>query len=106
MPQRYRVFLWMVYHGRIMTNEVRFSFGLTSNSYCPLCNDVVETCLHVLTDCKLAKDVWMSVLDPCMVTQFFQGSLHDWIKDNLSTTIKNVVTSGWERCFALVIWWL
>lgn len=39
VPQRCMVFLCMVFRGRIMTNELRASFDLTSNSYCSLCNE-------------------------------------------------------------------
>lgn len=86
-----------------MTNEVRFSFGLTSNSYCSLCNEAVETGLHILRDCMLAKESWMLLIDPCMETRFFQGSLHEWIIDNLSATINYGVAHGWERRFAAAI---
>lgn len=78
----------------------------TSNSYCTLCNDAVEYCLHILRDYKLAKEVWTSIIDPRMVPQFFQVSIHDWIKDNFSTTINDGVADGWERRFVSVIWWL
>lgn len=48
VPQRCRVFLWMVFHERIMTNEVLAMFKIASNSFCSLCNAAVESCLHVL----------------------------------------------------------
>lgn len=47
-----------------MSNDIRTFFGLTSNSYYCLCNEEVESCLHVLRDCKLAKEVWNAILEP------------------------------------------
>lgn len=90
-----------------MTNEVGSNIGLTSTSYCPICNDAIESCLHILRDCKMAKEVWLSCLhDPSMVKHFFQGNLHEWIKDNLSSTVHDGMASGWEERFTAVIWWL
>lgn len=106
VPQRYRLFLWQVYHGRIMTNQVRFLFGLTSNSFCTLCNHETESCLHILRDCKYAKEIWKSLLEPNMFADFFKDELQTWIKKNLTAALNDGVEIGWDRHFLATIWWL
>lgn len=106
VPQRYRLFLWQVYHRRIMTNHVRFLFGLTSNSFCTLCNHETESCLHILRDCKYAKEIWKSLLEPNMFADFFKDELQTWIKKNLTAALNDGVEIGWDRRFLATIWWL
>lgn len=78
-----------------MYNEVRSSIGLTSNACCPYCFDTIESCLHILRDCKFAKEICFVCLhDPRIASRFFQGTLHEWVKNNLSTAINDGVAHG------------
>lgn len=82
------------------------SFSVTSNSYCSSCNLAVESCLHLLRDCKLACEAWHVILIPNMRTSFFNLPFHDWIKANLSITFHDGLEERWDRFFIVVLWWL
>lgn len=50
-PQRCISFLWLVKHGRLMTNKERCRRGFTISPYCDYYGDT-EDILHVLLDCS------------------------------------------------------
>lgn len=106
VPQRCMVFLCMVFRGRIITNELRASFDLTSNSYCSLCNEGVESTLHVLRDCKSAREVGDAIIDPNACCCFYQAPSLDWIKENISISLHDGVSEAWDRRFGAALWWL
>lgn len=58
LPQRMRFFLWLVGHDQLMTNHHRFTRGLANDSICKGCLSGDETFIHLLRDCKLAKEIW------------------------------------------------
>ena len=55
-PQRIRFFLWLVAHGRLMTNTNRVSRGLADDLRCKGCLLKEEDTIHLLRDCKCARD--------------------------------------------------
>lgn len=55
------VFLWLAMHDR---NANRAKHALTNTPRCGLCEDEDETTLHVLCDCKVAREVWRQVGGP------------------------------------------
>ncbi|CAN1127411.1 Putative ribonuclease H protein At1g65750 [Linum perenne] len=57
-PNRIKFFLWLVIHGRLLTNVARQKRKMTDNASCPLCDNTEETIEHVLRDCRFAKEVW------------------------------------------------
>lgn len=50
VPERIRVFLWLVGNQVIMTNVERARRHLGDSEVCPICNGVVESIIHVLRD--------------------------------------------------------
>ncbi|OMO90964.1 reverse transcriptase [Corchorus capsularis] len=55
VPLRWIFFLWLVWRGRIVTNALRYSWGISSSAICSSCNGGVEDIIHVLRDCVWAK---------------------------------------------------
>lgn len=51
-PQRIRVFLWKLAHGRLLSNEERRKRGMCHNATCPRCLTSEETIMHVMRDCE------------------------------------------------------
>jgi hypothetical protein len=62
VPERVRTFVWMVKHGRLLTNERKHRMGLGSEM-CDFCRDHKDTTLHALRDCVLVRPLWLSVVD-------------------------------------------
>ena len=69
VPQRGWLFVWLLYHGKLMKNLERSRRGFTSNSYCPCCPSVVKDLDHLFRTCPKVANVWsklvyMHVLHP------------------------------------------
>ncbi|KAJ8420683.1 hypothetical protein Cgig2_017151 [Carnegiea gigantea] len=57
-PQRMCFFLWLVTNDRLMTDSNIFSRGLTDDPRCTGCLNGEKNAIHLLRDCKYAKEVW------------------------------------------------
>ncbi|OMO50810.1 reverse transcriptase [Corchorus capsularis] len=55
IPVRWTYFLWLARRGRLVTNELRLRWGLTTDASCVICGANLEDILHVLRDCIEAK---------------------------------------------------
>jgi hypothetical protein len=53
-----RFFVWLIIHGKIPNNSVRFNHHMTNDASCPRCGAAEETILHTLRDCPKAKRIW------------------------------------------------
>jgi hypothetical protein len=82
-PERVRAFVWLVKHGRLLTNERKHCMGLGSDR-CDYCCDCTETIIHVLRDCALIRPLWISAVDTAVRHQFFTSNLEDLIVINIS----------------------
>lgn len=79
-PQKIRVFVWLIMHGRLATNVYRARLGLASDDICPSCSIHSETIQHMLRDCPTARQVWESLISPTNATNFFSLPLVPWLK--------------------------
>ena len=59
MIQRYQIFCWFLIQDRLNTTSLllRKSFHLPSYQ-CALCNEQIETTLHLFLDCSFALECW------------------------------------------------
>lgn len=57
-PQKLKGFLWLVMHGRLLTNQLRVIRGLDLIDDCPRCNTLVENMSHLFRDCFYSKELW------------------------------------------------
>ncbi|MBA0754873.1 hypothetical protein Gogos_021706 [Gossypium gossypioides] len=57
-PQRVRVFLWLAFKQKLLTNSERARRGFSHCNSCSICGHEFEDLVHVLRDCPPAKDVW------------------------------------------------
>ena len=57
VPQRIKMFLWLVQHGRILTNLERYKRKFTTNPYYLCCPGEVEDLNHLLRCCIKTKAI-------------------------------------------------
>ncbi|KAG4133043.1 hypothetical protein ERO13_D08G070733v2, partial [Gossypium hirsutum] len=64
-----------------------------------------EDILHALKDCPTTKDIWKLIVPATRWSQFFSGSLLEWIRTNLEThgqiTRHEVL---WPTLFGIILW--
>lgn len=58
VPERVRMFLWLVSHQIIMTNVERKRRHLCDSDVCSVCKGDFETTLHILCDCPAMLGIW------------------------------------------------
>ncbi|CAN1797288.1 Putative ribonuclease H protein At1g65750 [Linum perenne] len=85
-PSRIRFFLWLVAHDRLLTNAERKRRHLCAFDTCSRCSIAPEETIHVLRDCKFARDLWVSLIPPDKHHSFFAGSLQDWLCRELQSS--------------------
>ena len=89
--------IWLVFHGCLPTNTLRFRRRLTDNQVCPRCQLVVEDTWHCIRDCRRAWEVWQE-LGFIRATNFLSGKIVDWIIQ--------LVDSDQGHLFLSALWWI
>jgi len=104
VPERIRVFMWLIVSQVIMTNSERFRRHLCDSNACQVCICGEETIFHVLRDCPAMSGIWNSLVARNNRAQFFSQSLLEWIYANVSDgKLKDDVP--WLTVFGMAAWW-
>ena len=69
--QHCKSFLWLAFHNKLLSNEVRLNRNLCADATCKACGDSLESLLHILRDCGATRDLWMSIIKPYFCQRFF-----------------------------------
>ncbi|CAA7014055.1 unnamed protein product [Microthlaspi erraticum] len=104
VPERVKVFLWLVSHQVIMTNVERKRRHLCDSEVCSVCRGGFETIIHVLRDCPSILGIWNRIVPALVRRDFFFKSLLEWLFDNLQEDPADNVTP-WTITFAMACWW-
>ncbi|CAL2248919.1 unnamed protein product [Prunus armeniaca] len=105
MP-KLKVFLWLLFQGRILTNEQRVRRHLAVESSCSVCGWHFENIIHTLRDCGRAKEVWLTVLPPSNFHDFFLSDYPSWLQSNLFSKAKWEGRSPWNIMFVFTCWYV
>lgn len=94
IPQRCKTFLWTCLHGCLLTNVARWERGLTESNCCSLCEEVPESNLHALRDCRNCSLVWVDLLPQQDLRVFMSiADIHQWVAWTLK---RKTITRGVE----------
>ncbi|KAL5757023.1 hypothetical protein ACOSQ2_021769 [Xanthoceras sorbifolium] len=58
LPPKISYFLWLVCHGKLLTNSQRIIRGISNDAYCPRCNSADENILYLFRGCTASIRVW------------------------------------------------
>lgn len=78
---RIKSFMWQCLHNGIGVGDCLVKRHLSELDRCPICLREVETIIHRLRDCEMAKTTWIS-LGVRPSSSFFKDSLHIWLEKN------------------------
>ncbi|KAE8669030.1 hypothetical protein F3Y22_tig00112261pilonHSYRG00208 [Hibiscus syriacus] len=95
VPQRLRLFLWLVYKEKLLTHLERHKRFITQISFCPYCNDTYESMLHILRDFPRTKALWNQLLNATKATS------SDGINDVLFKNVEPSLEAVYHRA---IIW--
>lgn len=74
-----RVFMWIMTHGKLLTNLERWKRRLTGCPYCISCNRASEDVLHIVGECKWAREVLEHLIPPEFLCDLFSLDLEAWV---------------------------
>lgn len=101
-PQRISVFIWLAVHS-LLTGLRRSRWPGSSADY-PSCNGIFESVLHVLRDCPYANGLWVHLVDPNRLVEFFSLDHNAWFETCLSQDLGCSSELKWEDVFRVVCW--
>lgn len=99
-------FLWLVKHGRIMSNEERKKIGFIMNDYCHKCQGVREDVDHILRKCPLSKEVWKEILLAGSFNSRWWCDFPTWLNVNIAGKGPGKTLGDGAAVFTIVTWWL
>lgn len=79
IQQRIKVFIWIMAHGKIMTNNERWRRRLTDSVECSRCSQGEESVLHATRECQWARKVWDFLVPAELKDEFFLLELRPWM---------------------------
>ncbi|KAK8533965.1 hypothetical protein V6N12_047367 [Hibiscus sabdariffa] len=94
-------------HDWLLTNTERFRHHIATSDSCNWCQSCVESVDHVLRMCLTASALWISVIKPHCLHEFFTMPLVVWLGINISGShcfANNV--KNWGERFVVFIWML
>ncbi|CAN1843405.1 Putative ribonuclease H protein At1g65750 [Linum perenne] len=83
-PNKIRHFMWLLNHGKLMTNVERGRRRLTDNLECPHCRGVNEDLNHVFRECSFAAHTWNRVLPQALQGEKRAMAFKDWWCDGVN----------------------
>ncbi|KAK8500333.1 hypothetical protein V6N12_068820 [Hibiscus sabdariffa] len=83
VPQRVRVFAWLSFHERLLTNVERVKRHCAAMDLCEICMNGSENIDHVLRLCIAAAGIWRRIVPHALREIFFNLLFRDWLTRNL-----------------------
>ncbi|CAN1794777.1 Putative ribonuclease H protein At1g65750 [Linum perenne] len=77
-PAKIKHFMWLVTHGKLITNEERQCRHISPDATCTECLDPCESVEHVIRRCRLAQDVWRELLPSAIIGTSAINAFLDW----------------------------
>lgn len=105
VPERMRTFLWLIIHGRILTNAERCRRHLSLSDLCPLCSLHSESLLHLFRDCPSISALWGGIVPLDIIGDFYTLEFKEWLLLNLSNSSYHADGLPWKDWFVVVLWW-
>ncbi|KAL5769785.1 hypothetical protein ACOSP7_013939 [Xanthoceras sorbifolium] len=84
LPPKIIYFLWLVFHGKLLTNLQRNIRGLSNVAVCPRCEEGIKDIQHLLCNCRFSAVVCRAVWRGCMETVSFNSCVKEWLISNLN----------------------
>ncbi|XP_061351083.1 uncharacterized protein LOC133296147 [Gastrolobium bilobum] len=97
--QRIKVFLWLLYSNKILSNAERVRRHMADNSSCPRCQFPVENRDYIFRSCGWTRDIWKHWIDSADSGQFFRLPFDSWMMMNLNSKGQS---SDWQLKFGVI----
>ena len=98
-------FIWLLYHGKILTNKERIKRGLTANLNCHHCLDNMEDIDHIFRHCLRVKPLWTRLSDGQRRKGAENSPFKDWFGWNMDVNTPKD-QEPWKEIFVIYLWWI
>ncbi|XP_031124258.1 uncharacterized protein LOC116026974 [Ipomoea triloba] len=107
VPNKICFFIWLLLHGKILTNAERRRRHLTTNDWCVCCAGVEETCDHLFRYCSESRGIWDTAACSSRVHSKLQNlDWTRWLLTNLEGDQRSGFGVNWPARFAIRFWWI
>ncbi|KAJ8420951.1 hypothetical protein Cgig2_010780 [Carnegiea gigantea] len=103
VPQRIKLFTWILPHDKLLTNTTRARRHLTTDPSCRECGASLEDSEHILRFCLKARDVWASLKAIGLDFVFDELNFMEWLIHNIRGSYAD---RDWSTKFLMTLWYL
>lgn len=103
---RIKTFLWILLHGKLLTNLYIVHCHLTNDSSCMRCRMWPGSLEHVFRQCPLALQLWPQSNVPINMQHTFHLPFLGWLDINLHNTSSTGSGTSWQCFFATTLWFI
>ncbi|KAL5818299.1 hypothetical protein ACOSQ4_022141 [Xanthoceras sorbifolium] len=86
IPPKLQSFIWMIVHGKLLTNKQRGVRGLTNDTMCQRCEEREESLDHLFRKCRFSRLIWEDCWKGITNSQCFKSNWDEWLINNLRNT--------------------
>lgn len=106
IPYKFKTFLWLVFHKRLPTNQLKASRGIASSDLCLRCNANPEDLDHLFRGCLKVMGLWALFRKGCWLRDGLESPVSDWKSHNLKIKrISGILSDvSWSLLFAVSLW--
>ena len=105
VSQKIQMFVWLLYHGKILTNEERMRRRMTDDPRCHCCRDKIEGLDHLFHACRDARLIWDKLLNEGAKKRYMGLPFREWIRWDLKLDLLNE-EMPWKELFVICLWWI
>ncbi|KAK9941797.1 hypothetical protein M0R45_007491 [Rubus argutus] len=106
IPPKLKMFTWLLFQGRLLTNVNRVKRNLTQNPCCPHCAGTPETMTHLFRDCPKARAIWIAIGRPTTMQRTDRLDWEAWITANIFQKNCKFMDFDWSHLFLFVCWYI
>ncbi|CAL8132777.1 unnamed protein product [Prunus armeniaca] len=104
VPPKIKTFVWLLFHGKLLTNVQRVRRNLASNPNCPCCNVTTESLDHLFRRCSHAARMWNYIGIPNQIAHSFSMDFKDWLFINIKASFSCKQGIPWSSLFLASLW--
>ncbi|KAK9939901.1 hypothetical protein M0R45_016581 [Rubus argutus] len=106
IPPKLKTFVWVLCHGKLLTNAQRVKRKFTLDDSCPICHQHQESLVHLFRDCPAVLHIWKTFSIPTSVSNTFHTNWFTWLKAHLwcKTTVN--CDFNWNSLFVFICWFI
>ncbi|KAK3231085.1 hypothetical protein Dsin_002966 [Dipteronia sinensis] len=106
LPPRVLYFIWILLHGKLLTNVNRAIRGFTLDSTRVRCKEGCEDLEHVFRGCNVSRGIWEVICKGVTMNTSFKVDWHEWLFTNLMCSKLCLGRIPGYLFFAVTLWFI